>query len=162
LPLLRNGSLPLPQGERVSTGNSLDGTSWFQRKCASWVSSAGPGRKSASGASASWGAASPRTSPSGAAGSPSTTPGRRRAPPPASRGARPAAPPSAAARPPPRLALVMVKAGEPVDAAIAALAPLLAPGDAVMDGGNSHWRDTERRAAFLAARGIDFLGLGIS
>src|SRR5579859_3128809 len=42
---------------------------------------------------------------------------------------------------PPRRILLMVKAGAPVDDTIAALAPLLAAGDAVIDGGNSHFRD---------------------
>src|SRR5215470_5967027 len=62
----------------------------------------------------------------------------------------------------PRRILLMIKAGEPVDAAVAALRPLLQPGDLVMDGGNSHWRDSERRAGALAEQEIAFLGLGIS
>lgn len=68
----------------------------------------------------------------------------------------------AAALPRPRSVLLMVNAGKPVDDALAGLTPMLAEGDAVFDGGNSHWRDSERRAAALALRGIDFLGLGIS
>lgn len=68
----------------------------------------------------------------------------------------------AAALSAPRSVLLMVKAGAPVDAAIAELLPLLRPGDLVMDGGNSHYRDSARRAADLAARGIQFLDLGIS
>jgi 6-phosphogluconate dehydrogenase len=67
---------------------------------------------------------------------------------------------SALARP--RAVLLMVKAGAPVDAQIEALAPLLAPGDLVIDGGNSHHADTARRAEALAARGLLHLGLGIS
>jgi 6-phosphogluconate dehydrogenase len=62
----------------------------------------------------------------------------------------------------PRAVLLMVTAGQPVDAVLQALAPLLGRGDAVIDGGNSHYRDTQRRAAALAERGIDFLGAGIS
>lgn len=62
----------------------------------------------------------------------------------------------------PRAVLLMVNAGRPVDDVLEALLPLLDPGDAVLDGGNSHYRDSERRAAAAAARGIDYLGLGIS
>ncbi|MCB2101137.1 MAG: NADP-dependent phosphogluconate dehydrogenase [Rhodobacterales bacterium] len=67
-----------------------------------------------------------------------------------------------AALAPPRAILVMVKAGDPVDAVIADLAPRLAPGDTLIDGGNSHFRDTLRREAGLAARGLHFVGLGVS
>ena len=62
----------------------------------------------------------------------------------------------------PRSILLMVKAGEPVDRQIDELAPLLDRGDLVIDGGNSHYRDSERRAAALAARGLLFLAAGIS
>jgi len=68
----------------------------------------------------------------------------------------------AALLPRPRAILLLVPAGAPVDDALAALLPALAPGDAVIDGGNSFWRDTERRAATAAARGVDFLGFGVS
>jgi len=71
-------------------------------------------------------------------------------------------PAMAAALRPPRRVLLMVTAGAPVDAMIAALAPALAPGDIVIDGGNAHFRDTERRAAELAPRGIRYLGVGVS
>jgi 6-phosphogluconate dehydrogenase len=67
-----------------------------------------------------------------------------------------------AALPPPRCVLLMVPAGPPVDSALDELVPLLAPGDVVIDGGNSHWRDTERRAARLAAAGLALVGAGIS
>lgn len=67
-----------------------------------------------------------------------------------------------AALPPPRCVLLMVPAGPPVDSALDALVPLLAPGDVVIDGGNSHWRDTDRRAARLAAAGLALVGAGIS
>ena len=62
----------------------------------------------------------------------------------------------------PRRAMMMVKAGAPVDAVITELEPLLEPGDVVVDGGNSYFRDTERRGESLAAKGIHFLGVGIS
>ena len=62
----------------------------------------------------------------------------------------------------PRTVVVMVKAGAPVDAVIEELAPLLEPGDTIVDGGNSHHRDTERREAALRERDLRFLGVGIS
>ncbi len=62
----------------------------------------------------------------------------------------------------PRKLLVMVKAGEPVDAVIDRLVPHLQAGDILVDGGNTHFRDTERRQAALAARGIHLVGLGVS
>ncbi len=62
----------------------------------------------------------------------------------------------------PRRILLMVPAGEPVDAALAALRPHLAPGDLLMDGGNSFFLDTERRAAELEAAGVLYLGVGVS
>ncbi|MCS6964669.1 NADP-dependent phosphogluconate dehydrogenase [Thermoflexus sp.] len=62
----------------------------------------------------------------------------------------------------PRRILLMVQAGPAVDQVIEALLPHLEPGDLVMDGGNSHYADTERRMQWLADRGIRFLGVGIS
>jgi 6-phosphogluconate dehydrogenase len=62
----------------------------------------------------------------------------------------------------PRKVLLMVAAGAPVDAMIRALVPHLAPGDVVIDGGNSHFADTERRVAELAAHGLLFVGCGVS
>jgi len=62
----------------------------------------------------------------------------------------------------PRRVMLMVKAGQPVDAVVSELQGLLEPGDVVIDGGNSHFRDTERRRQTLAAQGIHFLGVGIS
>ncbi len=62
----------------------------------------------------------------------------------------------------PRRILLMVQAGPAVDQVIEGLLPLLEPGDLVMDGGNSHYADTERRMQALAERGIRFLGVGIS
>ncbi len=63
---------------------------------------------------------------------------------------------------PPRPILLMVQAGGAVDDVIAQLKPLLAPGDIIIDGGNSFFRDTQRRARELAAAGLQFLGTGIS
>jgi 6-phosphogluconate dehydrogenase len=63
---------------------------------------------------------------------------------------------------PPRALLVMVSAGPPVDAVIAELTPLLDPGDLIIDGGNSHFDDTDRRAVSLSEKGFLFLGLGVS
>jgi 6-phosphogluconate dehydrogenase len=62
----------------------------------------------------------------------------------------------------PRTVMVMVKAGAAVDAVIEQLAPLLDPDDIVIDGGNSLYTDTERRSAALAARGLRFVGAGVS
>ncbi len=62
----------------------------------------------------------------------------------------------------PRVILMMVKAGEPVDALIARLAPALEAGDILIDGGNTHYRDTERRQQALAGNGIHLVGLGVS
>jgi 6-phosphogluconate dehydrogenase len=62
----------------------------------------------------------------------------------------------------PRVTLVMVQAGAPVDAVIGDLVPLLDPGDIIIDGGNSLYTDSARRQEELAARGIRFIGMGIS
>ncbi len=62
----------------------------------------------------------------------------------------------------PRVVLLMVKAGAGVDAVIDQLLPLLAPGDVIMDGGNSHYADSSRRHARLQAAGLHFVGLGVS
>src|SRR5690554_4882342 len=56
----------------------------------------------------------------------------------------------------------MVKAGAPVDYVIEGLLPYLEEGDIIIDGGNSYYRDTERRVRGLKERGIRFLGTGIS
>ncbi|MBT5457924.1 MAG: NADP-dependent phosphogluconate dehydrogenase, partial [Rhodospirillaceae bacterium] len=63
---------------------------------------------------------------------------------------------------PPRRILLMITAGDPVDAMIDRLTPLLAPGDIIIDGGNSHFGDTRRRGESLASSGIRYLGVGIS
>ncbi len=62
----------------------------------------------------------------------------------------------------PRVILLMVQAGDAVDATIAGLLPHLEKGDILLDGGNSYFKDTERRAEELSGRGIRFLGVGIS
>lgn len=62
----------------------------------------------------------------------------------------------------PRKVLMMIKAGAPVDALIEHLAPHLEAGDILIDGGNTHFRDTERRQAELARRGVHLVGLGVS
>jgi 6-phosphogluconate dehydrogenase len=62
----------------------------------------------------------------------------------------------------PRKAMIMVKAGAPVDAVINQLAPLLEPGDVIIDGGNSLFTDTQRRCKELEGRGIHFVGCGVS
>jgi 6-phosphogluconate dehydrogenase len=62
----------------------------------------------------------------------------------------------------PRQIILMVKAGAPVDAVLEELTPLLDPGDIVIDGGNSYFRDTERRDAELTAQGLRFVGMGVS
>ncbi len=63
---------------------------------------------------------------------------------------------------PPRTIVVLVKAGEPVDQMIGGLSPHLEAGDMVIDGGNSHYLDTDRRAGCLAEKGVHFFGVGIS
>ncbi|MFO6496624.1 MULTISPECIES: decarboxylating NADP(+)-dependent phosphogluconate dehydrogenase [Bacillus] len=62
----------------------------------------------------------------------------------------------------PRKIFLMVTAGKPVDSVIDSLIPLLEEGDVIMDGGNSHYQDTERRYEKLKAKGIGYLGIGIS
>lgn len=62
----------------------------------------------------------------------------------------------------PRRLLLMVRAGAAVDAVLEELIPCLEPGDVVVDGGNSHFRDTQRRQERCAAFGIRFLGMGVS
>src|SRR6266487_2928185 len=62
----------------------------------------------------------------------------------------------------PRKAMIMVKAGAPVDAVIGQLAPLLEKGDVIIAGGNSLCTDTQRRDKELENRGIHFVGCGVS
>lgn len=67
-----------------------------------------------------------------------------------------------AALKPPRAVWMMVPAGAPVDATIEALLPLLAPGDALIDGGNSFYKDSMRRAQTVAAKQIAYIDCGTS
>lgn len=67
-----------------------------------------------------------------------------------------------AALPKPRNIMIMVKAGAAVDAVITELLPILEEGDLIIDGGNSFYKDTERRLEMLETKGIYFLGTGIS
>src|SRR5881397_1560009 len=62
----------------------------------------------------------------------------------------------------PRIAMMMVKAGQPVDSVIGQLAPLLEKGDVIIDGGNSLFTDTQRRERELQSTGIHFVGMGVS
>jgi 6-phosphogluconate dehydrogenase len=63
---------------------------------------------------------------------------------------------------PPRAVWAMVPSGEPTETTVAMLGERLARGDVVIDGGNSNYKDSMRRAATLAARGIHFLDVGTS
>jgi 6-phosphogluconate dehydrogenase len=63
---------------------------------------------------------------------------------------------------PPRAIWLMVPAGDPVDQTIAALVPHLAPGDTIIDGGNSYYKDSMRRAAALVPKKINFVDCGTS
>ncbi|MFD7981062.1 NADP-dependent phosphogluconate dehydrogenase [Streptomyces sp. NPDC059071] len=62
----------------------------------------------------------------------------------------------------PRRLMIMVQAGAATDAVIDEFAPLLDPGDIVIDGGNAHFLDTRRREAALREAGIHFVGTGVS
>lgn len=62
----------------------------------------------------------------------------------------------------PRAVMLLVPAGAPVDSVINDLLPHLQPGDLIIDAGNSHFTDTDLRARNLAAKGIQFLGVGVS
>lgn len=62
----------------------------------------------------------------------------------------------------PRHIFLMVEAGAAVDAVLDQMLPLLSPGDVVMDGGNSHYADTERRQRRAEASGVHLLGVGVS
>lgn len=62
----------------------------------------------------------------------------------------------------PRIVWLMVPQGQPVDDMLDSLVPLLSPGDLVVDGGNSFYQDTLRRASELLAKGIEFMDIGVS
>ena len=61
-----------------------------------------------------------------------------------------------------RKIMIMIKAGSPVDSVLNELAPLLNPGDVVIDGGNSQWEDTERRVKLCEEQDLLFVGCGVS
>ncbi|MBX9679119.1 MAG: NADP-dependent phosphogluconate dehydrogenase [Gemmataceae bacterium] len=62
----------------------------------------------------------------------------------------------------PRVVMLLVPAGKAVDSVLTELSPLLSPGDLVIDAGNSHFKDTDRRAKEMAAKGLHFFGMGVS
>jgi 6-phosphogluconate dehydrogenase len=62
----------------------------------------------------------------------------------------------------PRRIMLMVPAGKPVDDAIAGIQSALQPGDLIVDGGNTFFQDTERRSGELEAKGIHYIGTGVS
>ncbi len=62
----------------------------------------------------------------------------------------------------PRKVMLLVKAGPAVDAFIDRLIPLLDPGDVIIDGGNTHFTDTERRTKYVEEKGLRFVGTGVS
>jgi 6-phosphogluconate dehydrogenase len=63
---------------------------------------------------------------------------------------------------PPRVVWLMIPAGPPTDEMIEELLPLLSPGDLLVDGGNSYYKDTQRHAARAAARSVHFMDVGTS
>ena len=62
----------------------------------------------------------------------------------------------------PRKVMLMVKAGQPVDAFIDKLLPCMEPGDIIIDGGNSHFPDTIRRTGYVESKGLLYIGTGVS
>ena len=68
----------------------------------------------------------------------------------------------AAALEPPRTVWVMVPSGAPTHETVEALGGVLSPGDTIVDGGNSHYRDAQRWSAILSERGIDLVDAGVS
>jgi 6-phosphogluconate dehydrogenase len=62
----------------------------------------------------------------------------------------------------PRNIMLLVPAGPIVDKVIADLVPLLQPEDLIIDGGNSHFTDTDRREAAVSAKGLGLMGMGVS
>ena len=62
----------------------------------------------------------------------------------------------------PRKVMLMIKAGEAVDAQIEALLPHLEAGDVIIDGGNSHFPDTARRCEYVESKGLFYIGTGVS
>ncbi|MBN2025082.1 MAG: decarboxylating NADP(+)-dependent phosphogluconate dehydrogenase [Pirellulales bacterium] len=62
----------------------------------------------------------------------------------------------------PRKVMLMVKAGPAVDEFIEKLIPLLSPGDVIIDGGNTHFSETERRTKYVESKGLLYIGTGVS
>ena len=62
----------------------------------------------------------------------------------------------------PRKIMIMVKAGKAVDDMIETLIPHLSPGDIIIDGGNTHFPDTNRRTAYVESKGLLYIGTGVS
>ncbi len=62
----------------------------------------------------------------------------------------------------PRAIILMIKSGAPVDGEIDKLVPLLEPGDMIIDAGNANFHDTRRREKALSAKGLSFIGMGVS
>jgi len=62
----------------------------------------------------------------------------------------------------PRKVMLMIKAGNAVDEMIQTLLPLLSPGDIIIDGGNTHFPDTNRRTALVESKGFLYIGTGVS
>ncbi len=62
----------------------------------------------------------------------------------------------------PRKVMMLVKAGKPVDDFIEKLIPLLEPGDIIIDGGNTYFKDTNRRTAYVESKGLLYIGTGVS
>jgi len=62
----------------------------------------------------------------------------------------------------PRKVMLMIKAGTAVDEMINTLIPLLSPGDIIIDGGNTHFPDTNRRTAYVESKGLLYIGTGVS
>jgi 6-phosphogluconate dehydrogenase len=62
----------------------------------------------------------------------------------------------------PRKVMIMVKAGKAVDDFIELIIPLLEAGDIIIDGGNSHFTDTNRRTAYVESKGLLYIGTGVS
>ena len=62
----------------------------------------------------------------------------------------------------PRKVMLMVKAGAAVDEFIEKLIPLLSPGDVIIDGGNTHYTETERRTQYVESKGLLYIGTGVS
>ncbi|WP_281983490.1 NADP-dependent phosphogluconate dehydrogenase [Thalassorhabdomicrobium marinisediminis] len=67
-----------------------------------------------------------------------------------------------AAMPAPRAIILLIPSGKPVEDTIDLLAPMLAPGDTIIDAGNSDFRDTRRRTQDMEARGLTYIGMGVS